>query len=256
MMSTARWRTSLVVVLSLSYPALALGQNLDAAHATHLMVGQIPVSVGLSTATPNGRWYDIQGAAGRSYCAEVTTDVYEYAQVDPKVTIYATDGTTETKSNDNVTTEPAGQLVSRACWIDATGTASGYVKVESRNAVAWDYVHALRVVETSLWSSWFFIGGDYNSFLLLRNTTGSTVNMRVTYRTADGTVVGTFSGSIGPHAGLGVNARNYITVLSAINGTVELAHDGSPEALVGQMTSLSATTGVGFDAPLFQRRPW
>jgi hypothetical protein len=40
------------------------------------------------------------------------------------------------------------------------------------------------------------------------------------------------------------------------NGTVEIAHDGSPDALVGQMTSLSATTGLNFDAPLFQRRPW
>jgi hypothetical protein len=37
---------------------------------------------------------------------------------------------------------------------------------------------------------------------------------------------------------------------------VEIAHDCSPEALVGQMTSLSASTGLGFDSPLLQRRPW
>jgi hypothetical protein len=41
-----------------------------------------------------------------------------------------------------------------------------------------------------------------------------------------------------------------------INGTVEIAHDGSPDALIGQMTSLSALTGLGFDAKMFSRVPW
>jgi hypothetical protein len=42
----------------------------------------------------------------------------------------------------------------------------------------------------------------------------------------------------------------------AAAGSVEVAHDGSPEAIVGSQTTLSSITGLSFDTILFQRKTW
>ncbi len=79
----------------------------------------------------------------------------------------------------------------------------------------------------------------------------------VYWRNPAGAEIGTTSGTVAGNAALGINARNFIGNPAVnFNGTVEIAHTGSPQALVGQVTSLSATTGLGYDATLFQRQPW
>jgi hypothetical protein len=75
-------------------------------------------------------------------------------------------------------------------------------------------------------------------------------------RRADDGDGGEFSGSIPGHGNLALNARTYFSHPTAKSGSVQVAHDGSPQAIVGSTTTLSGTTGVGFDAPFMQRQPW
>ncbi len=51
--------------------------------------------------------------------------------------------------------------------------------------------YRLRVVESTLWTNWWFVAGEYSSFTLLRNTTGAPINATLTWRSLAGTVVGT-----------------------------------------------------------------
>ena len=206
------------------------------------------------------KWFQYHGRmSGRSYCAEVTAGADESSATsassgDPSVAIFDADGTTLIKSNQNTNEEPDALWGARACF-QTVASGSFYVRVS--DAVSGTHAYRMRVVETTLWASWFFIGGDYNSFVLLRNTTNTSVNYTVTWRSPTGAVTGTTSGTVAGNAALGINARNFIGNPAVnFNGTVEIAHTGSPQALVGQVTSLSATTGLGYDATLFQRQPW
>jgi hypothetical protein len=49
-----------------------------------------------------------------------------------------------------------------------------------------------------------------------------------------------------------IDARN--TVSGAQSGSVEIAHDGPPEGVVGSQTTLSGSTGLSFDTLLLRRR--
>ena len=235
----------------------AQAQNTTAGTAFRLLIGQAPVRFTLTDATTQ-RWFDFQSRAGRSYCVEVTsTDDgmgANLAQNDPAVTVYSNAaGTAQIGTNDDIATEPDAAFQSRVCFI-AAAAQDGRIKVTDSDAGT-AYYH-IRIVESTLWSSWFFQGGDYNSFVLARNTTDKTCNVTITWRTSAGAVAGTSGATaVAAHAGIGTNSKAFVSA-ATVNGTVEIAHDCSPEALVGQMTSLSASTGLGFDSPLLQRRPW
>ena len=203
------------------------------------------------------KWFRYFPVVERSYCVEVGSGADASGVMTPnyaeaEVWIYASDGTTLIASN--MYREPYTHRGARACF-EANFTGSLYVKVTDRNSGTFTY--RMRMVETTLWASWFFIGGDYNSFVLLRNTTNDAVTYTIRWRNPAGTVIGTTSGTVNGRNALGINARSHI-INPAINfnGTVEIVHDGSPQALVGQVTSLSASTGLGYDATLFQRQPW
>jgi hypothetical protein len=84
----------------------------------------------------------------------------------------------------------------------------------------------LRVLETTMWSSWFFQGGDYNSFILLRNTTRTFVNFIITWRSAAGVVVGTYSGIVHGNRGIGVNSRNYVADPATVGERMKVRDSG------------------------------
>jgi len=136
------------------------------------------------------RWFLLEFRAGRSYCVETGNNNDERPEV--SIAIYANaEGTDAPAASSSMTAgEPLATLLARACFI---ASASGPHAVKVTAPLAAPYVSSLflRVVETTVWSSWFFQGGDYNSFVLLRNTTNIPVSFTVTWRTADGTVAGT-----------------------------------------------------------------
>jgi hypothetical protein len=208
------------------------------------------------------RWYDFQVWRNRSYCVEVINGETETDETDPVVTVHSNGtGTAPVGTNNNINTEPDGAFLSRVCFqTDDTvvNQAEWTLDVKNNAPAAVGYQYLVRVVETTLFSSWFFQGGDYNSFVLMRNTTTSAVHFVINWYNPAGTQVGT-SGlqTVNANAGVGINSKTFVPMPETnFNGTVEITHDGAPGALVGQMTSLSATTGLGFDAPLFVRDSW
>ncbi len=209
--------------------------------------------------TETQKWFKYRAVSGRSYCAEVgsgadTSGAANAHDSEPHIEIYAADGTTRIAGTNGTFDEPYSHYGARACFV-ASATGPVFVWVGDNSSGANTY--RMRVVETTLWASWFFIGGDYNSFVLLRNTTSSAGAYTITWRNPAGTIIGTTSGTVAGNAAVGINARTFINNPAVnFNGTVEIAHWGSPQALVGQVTSLSASTGLGYDATLFQRQPW
>jgi hypothetical protein len=66
-------------------------------------------------------------------------------------------------------------------------------------------------------------------------------------------VVGTRTVAI-PARGVSFYEARANTDGTAAAGSVEVAHDGEPDALVGSQTTLSPATGLSFDTITMQRR--
>jgi hypothetical protein len=111
----------------------------------------------------------------------------------------------------------------------------------------------IRVEETTLFSNWFFVGGDYSAFTLIRNTTASPVAFTILWRNSAGTIVASQLGLLAPNGSLYKNGRDFSGVLAAGSGTVEIIHNGTPDAIVASTTTLSTTTGLSFDSPFVRR---
>jgi hypothetical protein len=254
----------LALILGSLFPLTAGAQNTTPANAAPIGVGQFPVFPEVGPSASDQRWYWTDGFSGRSYCASVAQGVQSYYPTNTKLTVYRQDGTTEIGNNDDARQEPSLFKGSRVCWMTpAIAGASELVlfKIEPSPAASLPWSGSreglFQVVETTMWSSWFFIAGDYNAFILLRNTTKNSVNYVAVFRDAANVNVGSCSGTLVGSAALALNAKACVTdPTTNVNGSVEVFHNGTPGALIGQMTSLSATTGVGFDAPFFTRPPW
>jgi hypothetical protein len=135
-----------------------------------------------------------------------------------------------------------------------TAPATEPAVVQVTHAFRTPRTYRLRIVETTLWADWFYIGGGYSSFTLLRNTTAAPVTATLTWRADTGAIAGTLTVTIPARGMVSYDARTASG--GATGGSVDVAHDGEPEALAGSQTTLSATTGLSFDTPLFQRAPW
>jgi len=184
-------------------------------------------------------WSTIEAVAGRSYCAELAPA--PDAQINALTTVSALRA-------DALT--PLASGARRACFI---ALANETVLFEATQTDSTARAHALNVTETTLWTNWFFLGGDYASYTLLRNTSNATVHATVTWRAETGVAAGTESITLAPGAVYFRNARDR-TDASTVTGSIEIAHDGEPDALVASQTTLSATTGLSFDTLARPRR--
>jgi hypothetical protein len=234
--------------------SFAQGDNTTSGTAVRLTIGQIPVYFNLVDNAAQ-KWYDIQPRPGRSYCVGMTSAEFETNQGDSVLTVLRSDGTTVVTSNDDIFTEPDADLQSRTCFIwPAAAGNQGFIKAtQLTNAIR--YYH-LRIVETTMFCPWFFIAGDYNAFTLIRNTTDTSVSATVNWRNSAGAIVGTTNVAIPANGDLALNAATFFSGATTANGSVEIVHDASEQALVASTTTLSATTGLGFDAMFEQRKPW
>jgi hypothetical protein len=250
----------MTAVIALSgIPAHA--QNIDPSTAVHLVVGQPPVRVTLPAATPN-RFYDATVVMNRSYCAEATSSESELNPTDPDLVVFRADGVTPIGTDTGQNTEPKSQTAARVCFISPV---NGPIYIRLSPVAGFENrEYSLRFVETTLWANWFFVGSDYSSYTLLRNTTDQPLTVTLRWRDAAGIQVASLldltlaaNGVIYRDAReTGVMNCGYPTVCSTAAGSVEIVHNGSPEAIVGSQTTLAVSTGLSFDTLLFQRRPW
>jgi hypothetical protein len=239
-------------------PVSAYAQNTAFGTAVHLLVGQSPMRVTLPAATPD-RFYDAAVVANRSYCAEATGSESELNATHSTLTLFRADQST-TLGVESGNLEPKGLTASRVCFI-APGTETIFIRL-SPVAGFENREYSLRFLESTLWTNWYFIGGDYSSYTIMRNTTNAAITADVRWRDVDGRVVGTLLGQIIPANGtVYFNARDvqscgFPTACANPAGSVEIAHTASPEAIVGSQTTLAGSTGLSFDTLLFQRRTW
>jgi hypothetical protein len=111
----------------------------------------------------------------------------------------------------------------------------------------------VRVVDTTLFCPWFFSGSGFESFILIKNTTGTAHSASVRLSAAAGTTIASPQTGIVPANGsynLQVSASPPTGFgLSLASGGVSIAHDGPPGSLIVNVTSLSFSTGCPSTRP-------
>jgi len=241
----------LAVALALC-PAVAHAQNTTFGSSVHLLVGQAPVRVTLATGSAD-RYYDAPVAQNRSYCAEATASDTELNAADPALIVYRADQTTSL-GPDIGTQEPKGLTAARVCFI-APATETAFIKLSPASPAFENREYTLRFVETTLWANFYYTGGGFSSFSFLRNTTSSAVTFDIRWFDQGGVQKGQLLAQ-----SLAANGVFFYDALTAVGangvGSVQIAHSGSPEAIVGSQTTMSFAGGLAFDTLMFQRRAW
>ena len=249
------FRSACIVVVLLFAPAVARGQNTSFGTSVQMLVGQTPMRVTLDT----DHFYRATVVLNRSYCAEASGSETELNSTTADLKVFRFDQATLLGSEGNLI-EPKDNNASRICFI-APQSEDVFIKLSSKPPGD-NHEYTMRFVETTLWANWYFVGGDYSSYTLLRNTTNTA--LKVDIRWFD------FTGAPGPvkllqdipaNGVLFIDARTamacpFPTPCASTAGSVQVAHAGSPEAIVGSQTTLSSSTGLSFDTLLFQRRAW
>src|SRR5204862_1640256 len=185
-------------------------------------------------------WISIDAVAGRSYCGQLAAGPAEPSRATASLLAMRSDGSTQLAGGNGAT---------RACFV---APASETVLFKVTQADASSRAYQLNVVETTLWANWFYTGGDYSGYIIVRNTSEATVNATLTWRGTNGASGGSVSVAI-PAGGVRFyDARTMAPGVPA--GSIEIGHDGDPNALVGSATTLSPTTGLSFDTVITSRR--
>jgi hypothetical protein len=111
------------------------------------------------TSAADMRYESVEAVSGRSYCGRVTAA--------PAVEVSGTPSIAALRANAT-TVIAAGNT--QVCFV-APATETVLLRITQADASPRDYV--LDAGETTVWANWFFVGGDYSSFTLLRNTSPS-----------------------------------------------------------------------------------
>lgn len=254
-----RAKVSSLVFVLLLVAGSAWANNLTAGTAYSIKPGGT-ASEGFLDGTNTARWYKFTAVSGRSYCVETTGGVHfdtsAASDIDTAINVFRSDAATTIGSDDDDAQEPFGFFTSRVCYV-APFTDTEFIQVtQSSFAPGASMSFRVRIVETTLFSNWFFLGGDYSAYTLLRNTTINSVNYTINWRNAAGAIVAIQSGTLASNASTYVDARTKGGALAAVSGTVEIVHNGSPDAIMATTTVLSATTGLSFDTFFTKRASW
>ena len=214
-------------------------------------------------ATNTQRWYRIGLVNGRSYCV-ITVPHPDAADVtrDTTTDVYSDGaGTVVVSSNDDNFAEPVNLFYSRNCFVYTGATALGArLKVALLETPTGSNPIRFKVVDTALNGPWFFVesAASYNAFIEIGNTTNTAVSVTVTIRNSAGATLGTpQTVAIAAYGNTVLNVVNaFGTTVANASGSVQIAHNGAPGAIVANVTTLSAMTGLSFDAPLTRRQNW
>jgi hypothetical protein len=199
--------------------------------------------LGLSLAHQDDeRWASFEAVAGRSYCVAAVAAQNSVNRATPSTAAFRADATTS-----------LGSATQGVCFI-APATETVLFRLKQTDEGTRQYL--LRVQETTLWANWYFTGGDYSSYTILRNGApgAGAVRATITWRGLNGDVSGAETVEIPSGGVIFRDARTSASGVAA--GSVEVAFFAAPGAVLGTQSTISATTGQSFDTVFVGRNSW
>jgi len=137
-------------------------------------------------------------------------------------------------------------------------TGTHWLKVSTSSAPAAAYEFNLILVETTLFSPWWFVDTPfgYEAFVHFRNNTSSPVTLIVTAYAGTGAQAAPPMTFVIPGNAAGALAVGDTLGAADGFGSAQIAHSGPPGAVFANLTTLSAITGLSYDIPFQPRMQW
>lgn len=205
-------------------------------------------------------FYKVAVVAGRSY-AIMAWAPYQDAGVSAVSldTAFYTDSacTVLAATVDQTDREPslsAGNHNGDAVSIIPTFTGTLYVRAINNVATAY-YVNTV-VMETSLFSPWWFTGGTNQAYVELRNNMTNSTTGTLTFYASNGVVCGTSNFSLAGNGNTAVLINGVGTCVGSIFGSAQVAFQGQPGGMAANITTLDVPNGTSFDSPFTPRMVW
>lgn len=199
--------------------------------------------------------------AGRSYAFLVWTPFEDAGEGGGTVTltIYSdTACTTTATTSDIETREPWGNIASAdvdgRAFVPAT---TGEYVLRVANGEARSVSHRIMVIETTLYSPWWYVGSPNQSFITVANTLSThSVTPTITIRGTNGTTCGTATPTIPANGNVFIRVNDYPSCVSAGYGQAHISFLATPGAIVANTTVIDSVGGVSFDEPFTPRAVW
>jgi hypothetical protein len=254
------WRAVISVVLVAASPLPAFGDNLMCPNADYLFPGQVlEDTLSTNPAPEEFIWFKTNVVARRSYGLYVWAPDRDAGEGGNNLIVSVfEDDCSSTAFNVNVLeNEPLPDTpASNNVHYSIEPTTSGTIRLGVLNMPAAMISVNVLLLETTLFSPWWFIGGDYSAFIVVHNTTSQATTAGIWLLDSTGTLCGSDGVMLAPNGNGFINVRNYAPCLAAGFGSAIITHDSSPGGIVANTTVISASRGVSFDEPFIPRMVW
>jgi hypothetical protein len=238
-------------------PSVAQAANTTCANADFLYPNErAQYFVGGSTSI----FFKFRVNAGRSYAVmswAPFTDAGE-GGVSLDTALY-TDSACTTGAGGQSTTdrEPLMSVNDHSGDVDSIiAPADGTIFVDLHNFIASGQTVHILVVETTLFSPWWFTGGTNQAYVELRNNMSSSTTGTLTFYAANGSVCGTSAVSVNGNGNAAVQINAVGTCASSVSGSAQLAFQGTSGGMTANITTLDVPNGTSFDSPFTPRMVW
>ena len=134
--------------------------------------------------------------------------------------------------------------------------ADGVVYIQVANNIGAPYAMHVLIIETTLFSPWWFTGGTNQAFVEVRNNMDDTTDAKLTAYGATGVVCGTTTLSIPRNGNTAVAINSLGSCAATVSGSAQIAFPGTPAGLVANITTIDAVNGTSFDSPFTPRMVW
>jgi hypothetical protein len=134
--------------------------------------------------------------------------------------------------------------------------ADGVVYIQVANNIGAPYAMHVMIIETTIFSPWWFAGGTNQAFVEIRNNMSDTTDAKLTAYGPTGAVCGTTTLSIPANGNTAVSIGSLGSCASTVSGSAQISFPGTPAGLVANITTIDAVNGTSFDSPFTPRMVW
>jgi len=244
--------------ICLLMPSVAQAANTTCANADFLFLNErAQYSMGASSSL----FFKTNVVAGRSYAVMTwgpTQDAGE-GGVSLGVDLFS-DNTCTSTAGGNIPDdyEPFlyGIIGHNADHDNIIPTTTGPIYIRVNNSIASAYAIHVVIVETTIFSPWWFTGGTNQAYVEVRNNMNSATSAELTVYQSNGAVCGTSSAVIDGNGNAAILINSLGTCATALSGSAQIAFAGTPGGLVANITTINVPQGTSFDSPFAPRMVW
>ena len=244
-------------VAAILAPSRAEAQNLSCANADYMFLGERATYFHQNNTS---LYFKTRVTAGRSYTVIAWAPFQSANEGGANLAVSLWSDQTclsEALGVDVTDFEPrVDQIPSHAGEQDSIiPTVDGTLYVQVSNTLGVAYTTHLLIIETTLFSPWWFTGGTNQAFLEIRNNMTDSTTAHVTLYLPNGSVCGTTAVPIAGNGNAAISV-GAIGTCGAASGSAQIAFAGTPGGMTANTTTIDGVNGTSFDSPFTPRMVW